>query len=73
VQNSPCVARGRRGDDDGGDGGAPYARETTRLTGGAGLPVKGARERGGWQVGLACQRERVRGACGRLRARERAG
>jgi hypothetical protein len=31
-----------------------------------------ARERG-WQVGLARQRERVRGARGRLRARERAG
>jgi hypothetical protein len=36
-----------RGDDDGGDGGASYARKTTRLTGGAGLPVRGsARARG---------------------------
>jgi hypothetical protein len=42
-----------------GDGGASYARKTTRLTGGAGLPVRGsARERGadrwGW---LARERE----------------
>jgi hypothetical protein len=48
------TTKGRRGDDDGGDDGAPYARETTRLTGGAGLPVKGARERGagrwGWLI-----------------------
>jgi hypothetical protein len=37
-----------RGDGDGGDGGASYARKTTTwLTGGAGLPVRGSvRERG---------------------------
>jgi hypothetical protein len=59
----------RRGDGDGGNGGASYARKTTRLTGGAGLPVRGsARARGagrwGWLVS-----EREREARGRLRAR----
>jgi hypothetical protein len=73
VPNSSCVARGWRGGGDGGDGGASYARKTTRLTGGAGLPVRGSARERGWQVGLACQRERRRGARGRLRAREWAG
>jgi hypothetical protein len=59
VPNSSCVARGRRGDGDGGDGGASYARKTTRLTDGAGLPVRGsARERGAVRWGwLARERE----------------
>jgi hypothetical protein len=74
VPNSP-VRRGEgRGDGDGGDDGASYARKTTtRLTGGADLPARGsAREREagrwGWLVS-----ERVLGARERLRARERAG
>jgi hypothetical protein len=59
VPNSSCVARGWQGDGDGGDDGASYARKTTWLTGGSGLPVRGsARERGtgrwGW---LARERE----------------
>jgi hypothetical protein len=52
VPNSFCAARGWRGDGDGGDGGASYARKTTRLTDGAGLPVRGsARERGAGRWG----------------------
>jgi hypothetical protein len=66
VPNSSCAARGRRcvvceEDDDAADRWGRSASERER-----------ARERG-WQVGLARQRERVRGARGRLRARERAG
>jgi hypothetical protein len=45
-----------RGEDDAADRWGWSAREGKR-----------ASERG-WRVGLACQRERVRGACGRLRA-----
>jgi hypothetical protein len=63
----------RRGDDDGGDGGASYVRKTTRLTGGAGLPVRGsarARGAGGWGW-LVSERERGKRAGGF--ARERAG
>jgi hypothetical protein len=74
VPNSPVRRGDGRGDGGGGDGGASYVRKTTtRLTGGAGLPARGsAREReSGWQVGLACQRERARGA--RAAARARAG
>jgi hypothetical protein len=59
-----------KGMGDGGDGGASYARKTMRLTGGAGLPVRGsARERGAGRWGWLA-RERERGARGRLRARE---
>jgi hypothetical protein len=56
----------RRGDGDGGDGGASYARKTTWLTGGAGLPVRGsARERGAGRWGwLARERERGKRAGG---------
>jgi hypothetical protein len=62
-----------RGDGDGGDDGASYARKTTRLTGGAGLLVRGsARERGAGRWGWLA-RERRRGARGRLRAREWVG
>jgi hypothetical protein len=55
VPNSSVRRGDGRGDGDGGDGGASYARKTTRLTGGAGLPVRGsARARGagrwGWLV-----------------------
>jgi hypothetical protein len=43
----------------GGDRGEPYAGRTTkRLTGGAGLPVGASARESGWQMGLACQRER---------------
>jgi hypothetical protein len=71
VPNSSCVARGWRGDGDGGDGGASYARKTTRLTGGAGLPVRGSareREAGRWGW-LAREREKE----GSARAASRAG
>jgi hypothetical protein len=59
----------RRGDGDGGDGGASYARKTTWLTGGAGLPVRGsARERGAGRWGwLARERERGGNARAALR------
>jgi hypothetical protein len=66
VPNSSCAARGRRwrgrrsvvrGED---DAAARWGRSTSE--------GKRASERG-WRVGLACQRERVRGVCGRLRAR----
>jgi hypothetical protein len=55
------AVRGRRsvvrGEDDAADRWGQSASEGKR-----------ASERG-WRVGLACQRERVRGACGRFRAR----
>jgi hypothetical protein len=52
-----------RGDDDGGDGGASYARKTTkRLTGGAGLPARGSVREGvaGRWGRLVSERERER-------------
>jgi hypothetical protein len=62
-----------RGDSDGGDGGASYARKTTRLTGGAGLSVRGGvRERGAGRWGwLAREREGgERAGVGRLLGRK---
>jgi hypothetical protein len=71
VLNSPV----RRGDDDGGDGGASYVRKTTkRLTGGAGLPARGSAREGvaGRWGRLVSEREGgEHGAA--ARARERAG
>jgi hypothetical protein len=71
VLNSPV----RRGDDDGGDGGASYVRKTTkRLTGGAGLPARGSAREGvaGRWGRLVSEREGgEHGAA--TRVRERAG
>jgi hypothetical protein len=58
----------------GGDRGEPYAGRTTkRLTGGAGLPVGASARESGWQMGLACQRERGGVRSGLARARRQAG
>jgi hypothetical protein len=58
----------------GGDRGEPYAGRTTkRLTGGAGPPVGASERESGWQVGLACQRERGGVRSGLARARRQAG
>jgi hypothetical protein len=59
----------RRGDGDGGDGGASYAGKTTRLTGGAGLPVREAREREGLAGGAGLS---ARAGEGSVRAASRA-
>jgi hypothetical protein len=73
VPNSPVRRGNRRGDGDGGDVGASYARKTTkRLTGGTGLPARGSAREGvagrwGWLVS-----KREGGECGAA-AHARAG
>jgi hypothetical protein len=58
----------------GGDRGEPYAGRTMKLlTGGAGLPVGASARESGWQMGLACQRERGGVRSGLARARRQAG
>jgi hypothetical protein len=70
VPNFPVRRGDGRGDGDGGDGGASYARKTTkRLTGGAGLPARGSAREGvagrwGWLVSEREGRE-ARSGCAR--------
>jgi hypothetical protein len=72
VPNSPVRRGDGRGDGDGGDGGASYARKTTkRLTSGAGLPARGsAREgvAGRWRWLVSEREGGERGAAVRARA-----